>query len=333
MKRGAFGAKALVVSLVLVVGIAAFLFQRPAAAPTGASDPQAWSARIKALGPQAAYDELKRTYREDFGPAHMAAHLFGVRLYEYAGLSGIQVCDESFSFGCYHGFFSRAIGDRGFGVISQLDEACLGEEDASGVVCRHGIGHGLVELLGPGRLRDALRGCEELGQGNSSLFGCAGGVFMEYHLPIPDIAAGKTVPRPLEPGKSYDPCDGDLVAAPFMPACYFGLGTWWDRVYNGDYGQIGVRCAAVQDATYRTACFEGAGKIAAASSRYEAGPAIKKCEMMPDPAGRRSCRAGASWSFFASPQRHDRAAELCDGLSPADTKACLAEASSLAAID
>jgi hypothetical protein len=329
MKRGRLGRWALGILLVLAAVLGAVFFRGPAAAdPVG----KRLNARIEAVGPQAAYDELKLAFKDDFGPSHMAAHVFGVLLYEHEGLPGIRVCDESFSFGCYHGFFGHAIGDRGFPVILELNRICLTEKDFSGTVCQHGIGHGLVELLGPYRLRDALRGCADLGKDSSSLFGCAGGVFMEYHLPVPDIEAGKTVPRPLEPGNSYDPCTGDLVEEVFMPACYFGLGTWWDRVYNGDYGLIGTRCAAIKDAKYRTACFEGVGKIAAASSRYEVAPAIRKCELMPTPLGRVSCRAGASWSFFASAQRHDRAPELCDGLSPADRSSCLEEASSLSAI-
>jgi hypothetical protein len=67
------------------------------------------------------------------------------------------------------------------------------------------------------------------------------------------------------------------------------------------------------------------GNVAAPSSNYEVAEAVRKCEFMPSIDGRRTCRSGASWSFFADPKFRSLAPAVCEGLSETEKIKCAKE--------
>lgn len=278
-----------------------------------AAEREYWTDRMNEAGALGAYEEFKETFASShFSLQHLNAHLFGELLYRKLGIEGIAVCDATFAFGCYHSFFGQALAEHGMAAVAQLDEACIEKFGEYGTGCQHGIGHGLLEYFGHSQLLAALEGCTLTTQ-VQKLFGCTSGVFMEYNVPIiitPEFA--KTEVRALNENP-YAPCS-TIVPERFRESCYYEMGQWWDKVYYGDYAKIGELCEAIALPEEREPCYLGTGNVAAPSSDYDVESTIEKCESMPTKEGAFLCRAGASWSFFAVPERRELAPLLCEGL-------------------
>ena len=101
---------------------------------------------------------------------HQLAHVLGQESYRQLGIDGISVCDQSFTFGCYHGFVRALIDDTG--ESADIVHACEKTPNVGG--CAHGVGH----ALGTNDLTHALHECDVLF--DTFNFSCWGGVFMEY---------------------------------------------------------------------------------------------------------------------------------------------------------
>lgn len=281
-----------------------------------------WSGRIEQVGGEQAYAEFKDKYsRQNFGIQHYAAHVFGPLLYKYEGINGVATCDQTFAFGCYHSFFTKAIGEVGLKIVPELDKACLNKFGPLGTGCQHGIGHGLLEYFGHDKLVDALQACLLTIQKNP-LFGCTSGVFMEYNVPIIiDSTQTYTQFRELNPADPNLPCDN--IPNQFRKSCYYEIGQWWDKVFHSDYQKLGQLCLAIPDQDLRDNCYLGVGNVSAPTSNYDVASTIDKCKQMPDYLARVTCRSGASWSFYAEPTRRNLSTQVCDGLSPSDQDRCV----------
>ena len=271
-----------------------------------------WRERIREIGADQAYGEFKVAHGSMvFGRRHTLAHLWGEVLFQESGLEGVAVCDSAFEFGCYHGFFTAAVGSKGIGILPELDRACRSEALPS--ACQHGIGHGILEYFGHDKLLTALESCAAVPQ-LEPVAGCTAGVFMEYNLPItvtPGVDARMQF-REVDEQKPYAPCP-DLPSK-FRQSCYHELVQLWDRYY--DYQKIGEFCNALQETIERNACFQGAGNIADPSSQYDVAAAIRKCLEMPGDDNQTICRIASSWSFWAQERYRHLAAELCRRLAP-----------------
>lgn len=281
------------------------------------------SRRFDEVGGVRMYVELKGKYgASSFDVQHTIAHVFGEMLYEKMGIEGVSVCDGSFAFGCYHSFFGKAISEKGMAVVRDLDQACIRKNGPLGTGCQHGIGHGLLEYTGPGGLVKALNGCALTTQ-VKELFGCTSGIFMEYNLPalVSGVSSSMQL-REFDAVKPYDPCN-TLIPNRFRKSCYYELAQWWDKVFHGDYKKIGMLCAGVDSTQYREVCFIGLGNMAAPSKQYNVAQTIEICKQMPDQESETLCRAGASWSFFAAPEKRALAATVCEGIEPQRQNYCI----------
>lgn len=291
--------------------IAANLTQKTSESVNLLEEGEFWSVRIDEAGAALAYEEFKNALKPyDFKIQHVAVHVFGEVLYESEGIAGVVICDSTFSFGCYHSFFLKALSEHGKDVVLDMDRACIEKYGVGGVGCQHGIGHGLVEYLGPDRLVEALDACETLAWKNP-LFGCKGGVFMEYTLPtIFDSKNSFISVRDIDQDNPYDACPG--LAEKFKQACYYSLGQWWNKFFS--YEKIGELCDDVINDKEKEACYLGVGAVVAPSSDFDTDKSIADCQKMPDFEGRLTCRAGASWAFFAMPELRSLSLKLCEGL-------------------
>ena len=287
---------------------------------------QFWAKRIDETGGTLAYEEFKEKYGSyDFGTQHAGAHVFGEVLYEGEGIEGVAICDSTFSFGCYHSFFLRALSEHGKDIVLEMDEACIEKYGVGGVGCQHGIGHGLVQYLGPDRLVEALEVCATLAWENP-LFGCQGGVFMEYTLPLVfDLENSVLAIKDIDNNNPYDVCP--QLPDKFQEACYYSLGQWWEKFFT--YEKMGQLCAKVVNSKTRESCYLGIGNIVAPSSNYNIQGAIDSCRKMPDFEGELVCRAGASWAFFALPEMRSDSLKLCEGFKNDDNEHLCAQKSNL----
>ena len=283
-----------------------------------------WSKTINEIGGEKTYKEFKDKYKnENFGTQHLMAHVVGTFLYQKEGIKGQAICDSTFSFGCYHSFFSQALADKGPSIINDLDKACLDKFGTFGSGCQHGIGHGVMEYYGPKRLIEALISCKST-TANTPLSGCASGVFMEYNVPIiiTDVDAVSTA-RPLDIKNPYMPCTS--VPENFKEACYYSLSQWWNQTsfYMDKWGAQGLLCKNIPDSLYMDTCYLGIGNVVAPDSMYEPKKAVAMCKEMPDLQSIIFCQAGASWSFAANPQYEVLAKDMCEELDTSSKQECL----------
>lgn len=266
-----------------------------------------------------AYRAFKETYaHSEFDRAHNAAHIFGESLFDVLGIGGVRVCDQNFNFGCYHGFFTKAVGAEGLQVVAELDGAC--REFESPTACQHGIGHGILEYVGHTRLADALEACKKTHQPDP-LAGCTSGVFMEYNVPLSVSGDGSfaLAARPLEnPDEPYAPCP--KVSEEFRSSCYHELPQWWAQVYGKDFKKLGDLCAEAGD--YARSCFEGLGNILASFAEYDAQKAIEFCGVITDAGGKTECLLNSSWSVFNEGGDARGASEVCEKLPKEEQAKC-----------
>lgn len=257
------------------------------------------SNKLQIVGGQATYAEFKSVYSESPDEVrHLAAHLFGEELFRINGPTGITVCDQGFGFGCFHGFISRAIAQQGPDVARKIDAVCLDKYGLLGLGCPHGIGHGLGEYFGPARLKEQLEVCRKL-VWQGTVFGCQGGVYMEYHIPN-GLRAGAGKVRKFHEDNPYDPCP--QLEGPQRPGCFIELPMWWQQALAGDFRKISGLCGAVTDLEERRRCFQGIGRAAMESSGYDQAFAKSTCGLAPEAVSRTQCLGGAVWSWRGNPE-------------------------------
>ena len=273
-----------------------------------------WLEVIKNKGAAAAYQQFKNEYAKyDYSTQHNTIHMLGELLYEVEGVKGITICDDSFAFGCYHGFFPRALSENGLGAMRELDQACVDKYGDKINACSHGLGHGILEYLGHNSLNKALEICT-----NSirlqDVRTCLSGVFMEYNFPtiIDDGKAEKTV-RHFDPENPYFPCD-TTIPEEFRKLCYYTLGEFWLSASGLDYAKIGKFCSDLSDTGHKAECFKGVGNNIAPTSNYDVESVREKCEKIQDEDGEFYCKAEASRSFLGLPQHRLNGLKVCEGI-------------------
>ena len=282
-----------------------------------------WTERLSTHDPTTVYEEFKsKNARAPFDLQHLAAHVMGEVFFEQLGFQGVSVCDPTFGFGCFHGFFTRAVSENGLSSVRDLDQGCLEKYGSLGTGCQHGIGHGIMEYLGYAHVEVALEACDTTTQ-VVPLLGCTSGVFMEYRKPL--VISSDTArvdPRPFDEAHPYMPCLS--VSDRFKSSCYFELGDWWRSTTGSHYRKMGELCAAVTPAAYAKDCFLGLGAIAAPTEEFDVAKTLMRCEEAGyDALSTRQCRSGAAWSFYANPEYRNEYRTLCDGLPAGEISACL----------
>ena len=264
-----------------------------------------WQSVIANRGGEQAYKIFGEAYGDDGkNQQHAMAHLFGEALYKELGIDGIVVCDDSYSFGCYHAFFGWALVDKGLDIITELDQACIDIYGEMGLGCQHGIGHGISAEMGNERLNEALEACMKL-QWKGPLGGCTSGVFMEFNFSTMNGFSN----RELDERGLHYPCN--VVNDRFVSACYFEQPSWWSRLEDMDNPSLGELCGEVKVKKGRVSCFRGIGNLVAGKSFDGISEIPKYCEPMATEEGRFHCLEGALWFLANEPQFKDVWRELC----------------------
>ncbi len=278
--------------------------------------------RLKKEEPAIIYKEILTKYAQ-FLPdnKHRIAHIFGKLLYKEKGSSGVIVCDGSFAFGCYHGFFNEAIGKEGVWTVKEIDQRCVKQFGEYSLGCQHGIGHGLAEYFGPKNIDQALEVCEGL-TWKHRLMGCPGGVFMEYMMPtLGDDIPGSVYVKPIDETNPYSPCN--KISEKYRPECYYNLGLYFVHTPKENYQKGLSLCSKITDNFYKKNCFMGFGNGAISLNINDAKIAIKICSNAPGLENQISCRSGAGWILYSSSDTRGSEAKVCANLSDTDSKKCI----------
>ncbi len=269
---------------------------------------------LKSQDPKTLYGQVKDLATlVPYGRAHVGMHIFGETLFRVKGLDGVGVCDDSFGFGCFHGFFGIAIALEGPEILDDFDKACIAQYGELGLGCQHGIGHGLGEYYGPIGLTEQLAACEKLSW-KGTFFGCSGGVFMEYNFPtMVGEDGGATQTRQFDPQRQYAPCTD--VADRFRQSCFLELASWYVQILDHDWKQIDALCTDIVADQDRRACFLGSGVAMVPEYKYDVQKAEELCSLFSSSEGTMLCLSGASWSFFAHPEHREKAKRICETAS------------------
>ena len=137
--------------------------------------------------PKKGWEYLKRSFvlnGEMLGEGHTLAHIVGKNAYTKNGFAGIEICDPTFGYGCYHGVTEQFLINEGPEKIREAMDTCrrlFPSESQKNQLpyysCIHGIGHGLMTWNGL-VLKKALFDCDRLDQQEQSY--CYDGAFMEF---------------------------------------------------------------------------------------------------------------------------------------------------------
>jgi hypothetical protein len=248
-----------------------------------------WTTRLRTIGAEQAYEDLKLQYeRSENSVKHAAAHLFGKQLFIAMGISGLTICDNDLTFGCYHGFLSAAFMNNGLTMLDSANKECMNKFGADETGCRHGIGHGVAEFLGQKRLPESLEACNKLQK--LKLTGCYSGVFMEYFQNLPTSTIDL-----------HKPCN---VESKYKPSCYFEVSYWWLRSTRNDFKGLYGLCGELTEISVKNACLKGIGRSVGDVTNYNQEKIREMCgEMIVE--DRFHCFAGASWVFGAVGKQGD----------------------------
>ena len=271
-----------------------------------------WQGVIKDAGGKNAYATFKEHYQNlDSGEKHEVAHHFGGVLYETVGLEGISVCDNDFSYGCFHELITFAILDYGPAILVELNDFCIHSE----YDCQHGIGHGILADFGydTTSLNEALKMCQELGTVDEA-DGCFGGIFMEYNL---RTIWGKDALR-----RSFDTEVPDTTCYTIptygQTACFFWSAQWYmahsqqfSRTKQIEWSQD--RCSQLKTLPQQLQCINGLGYEIGS---YETDP-ILAIELCPKNGGQTSalfyqqCIISTLAGLNGSPLNRDAVRNAC----------------------
>ncbi len=263
-----------------------------------------WVRQVKIHGAVASHEKLKRMYRTDKDRRHWHAHLLGQALYKTIGMPGIVNCDNAFGYGCFHGFVTLAITGHGPNIIQLLDEVCIRSFGVDKQGCQHGIGHGIAEFFGTGRLQYALDACKTLSW-KGRLGGCQSGLLMAYHFPV--INGRMTVRRTDD---LYDPCS--RINEKFQLACIHELTFWWSALFMKETVKMATLCDRFSDKNERRVCFWGIGQFTFRIFDYNVSDVVTACSVMPEPEDEALCRAGAR--FLQIDDQKSLGIDICAGL-------------------
>lgn len=259
--------------------------------------------QIKDIGPESAYKDFKSKYNSNL-QRHFLVHIFGEALFNTVGPDGVAICDDSFEFGCYHGFFSAGLSDGNFELIYSFNESCHKYWLDKSSPCQHGIGHGLFS--NGLSLNESLEWCQKIMDHPTG--GCLSGVFMENNFPT-NAEHTDTSPRELRGEDFYSPCPG--LKTEFQTSCFFELPQWWLRLYEKDFERVASMCNAIPNKDNREWCFYGAGQYAVPSLDYDVYKTAEVCDSFVYKSAAEWCRIGASWIFVARPDADSTLPIIC----------------------
>ena len=195
---------------------------------------------------------------------HFLAHYVGDKIYRLEGLGGLEICDFSFLYGCYHGFIARALLEDPNNTIRQLERICdkYIDNPLKYDACFHGMGHGIVAYEGYNfdDMLQVLDRCDLLSKEMPRQF-CYSGVFMERNLNIMHaITENNVLIRKFDADKAHEPCS--KLPSKFQFTCYWQQVVWWSRILDNDFEKMHVLCMEIKNFETQNICMTAVQRIA-----------------------------------------------------------------------
>lgn len=301
-----------------VIAVSFFLTHKEQTPPDYFTDQESfyafWERDIKKHGTADGYQHFRAAYN-GIRPElkHTVGHAFAELLYDAEGLGAMTVCDDDYSYSCFHEIVTATVTEKGMGVLQDINALCNEK-----IWCQHGIGHGLIKLSGYNvdGLKAAVAACETIPR-YDPIDGCLGGVFMEFYGNRPE----------LEDEPAAQPCAEIPQSA--REACHFWLGQWFlsnppeDEVF-ARFAWAAQQCSTIEQLDYRLNCYK---RIGYDTGNYSTDPEVARsyCEKS-IPKGDEyfevQCKAAAAAMFFSYENTRPYSKTLCEGLVGEQMKYC-----------
>lgn len=282
-----------------------------------------WKPYLKTVGVEKGYKDFKTIYSiKSQYVQHSAMHIIGGLLFQIEGMKGIEICDDSFTYGCYHGFFGEAIKKHGLSTIEEMEKGCDKYTGPQNSACQHGIGHGILSFLGSTKLENALDACDKLSW-SKTIGGCKAGVFMEYNFNTLSDLPGSKLRKRNNPSP-YFPCN--VLSEKHQYACYFDQADWWVNTYKKNFNKIAAFCEDLSTKNQES-CYLGMGNVAVRYWEFNSRDALKQCDLITTTQGNILCKAGAQWTYRAYGKDHhvdlNESDIFCNQLPSSQKEICL----------
>jgi plastocyanin len=277
--------------------------------------------RAKREDPKIAWQYVVLAYNSPdgvIGNPHDMAHLVGHLIYDKYGLHGIEICDPSFAFGCYHGLMEVALYDEKGGTYEQrlllAEKGCeaLGGEDAPPYwSCIHGIGHG-VATYREHDMEKSLTDCNLMGEKVRTY--CHDGVFMEFAISAPRSFYSRE--NPLYPCNSVDIL--------YQHACARNQTNVMRNNFFMDTREIANNCISSESKEIISGCIDSLGFFIASLSKGSPELIINECSKISEVSGVGRCaRAAAGELIFQNYQGwRTNAPQVCQMLDGEEKRLC-----------
>jgi len=268
---------------------------------------------LEQKGAWEAYASLKEQWAANPVAAHDLAHMVGHFAAEELGTQGFAVCDENFSFGCYHGLLEELVRQKGGAVIQDARDSCNALSPQGRVAsCIHGIGHGILAWKNS-KILPALDVCTEFSPQEKTY--CADGVFMEYYTGI--MQKGGIV-REIGSKDTWGFC----LAMPeqFQSQCVRNHA--FSLLYKGGDVAPTIRACAELAGGLKDSCVRSVGLFATQSSRGSADAARRICNIFEDSDAHTLCISSAAREFIFERLPESSAHALCNTLAKVPKEQC-----------
>lgn len=278
------------------------------------ADIGAFKEMIAQKGVRVAYAYLKEQWKTNSVAAHDLAHLAGRFAADELGAQGFSLCDENFSFGCYHGLLEELIRQKGSAAIEDARSGCNALSPQGKIAsCIHGIGHGVLAWKGS-RILHALDVCTSLPEQEKGY--CADGVFMEYYTGV--MQRDDTTPKDSSPD-TWDFCL--TMPQQFQPQCVRNQ-TFSLLYYRGDAFASAIHACGKLSGELKEACVRSAGLFATQRARGSADAARSVCGVFTDTDDHALCISSAAQEFIFERFPESSAQDLCNVLTASAKQRC-----------
>lgn len=282
----------------------------------------------KTYGVGVAVADIKQRYNESseiFTNCHPYMHIIGqVASAFYPTVSEAYLHGDSFCWsGYYHGVLEGVVFRIGLQKLpAEINNICA---DIPGKAsynfnyynCVHGLGHGIMEVLGDDVFK-SLATCDYL-VGDWEQNSCYGGVFME-NIIIFDHDGTSDFLKKSDP---LYPCDA--VNDRYKSACYLGQTSFALEISNYDFKSLFPLCAGLQE-PYRDICNQSTGRDAANQAYHQAERTEATCWLAAVPNDRANCVIGAVKEIISYYHSDIQAKEFCSILDDANKSICASTA-------
>lgn len=285
---------------------------------------------VAAKGADAAFADIKQRYGTSpqvAAQCHPLMHVIGNEASRfYDTVSQAYLHGDSFCWsGYYHGVMEGVIGRIGMKALpDHLNTMCAdipGKEAYSFDYynCVHGLGHGIMEVLGD-ELFKALAMCDTV-QGSWEQQSCYGGVFMENIIRDTFYHDSKY----LKEDDPMYPCNA--VDVRYKEACYLGQTSYALQTNGYDFPAVFTLCSQIED-PFGAICYQSLGRDAANQGGHQAAATKSTCLLSQNPDAQANCVIGAVKEIISYYHADNQARDFCAILDEPHRATCLDTAQS-----